>query len=57
MDETAPEQISFLALAEINMSDVAALESQLNRTDVKSVPYESLESTLRADKDQYSKPV
>ncbi|KAH3817235.1 hypothetical protein DPMN_118767 [Dreissena polymorpha] len=57
MDETAPVQISFLALAEINMSDVAALESQLNRTDVKSVPYESLESTLRADKDQYSKPV
>ncbi|XP_052249295.1 uncharacterized protein LOC127857044 isoform X2 [Dreissena polymorpha] len=56
-DKTTLEQTSFLALAEINMSDVAELESGTNRTDVNSVRYESLDSTLRADEEQYSTPV
>ncbi|KAH3742349.1 hypothetical protein DPMN_049090 [Dreissena polymorpha] len=43
------EPITFLTLA-----DVIAIESETDRTDVKSVRYESLDPTGQADKSQYT---
>ncbi|KAH3867855.1 hypothetical protein DPMN_030992 [Dreissena polymorpha] len=44
----------FMALAEINITDVATIENEIDRTDVASVRYEYLDPTSRDKKSQYT---